>query len=149
MSIVVLGVGNELRGDDSVGLEVARRLAEMSLEDIIAYDCGPMPENFTQKVQISGAETAILVDAADMGLNPGGCRIVAKSSIHMENITTHSLPLRFLMEYLESNGTQAVLIGIQPEGIELGTEMSESARNAVDKVVEEISSGRWRELGTI
>ncbi len=173
MKIVVLGVGNELRGDDSAGLKVARILnddkggAEDDREQdgthirdnkeegknangkerrIEAYDCGPMPENFTQKALASGADTVLIVDAADMGLDPGRIRIIEKDSIIMETITTHALPLRFLIEYLEREGMDVHMIGIQPESIDMGSEMSPPVRKAIERTVALITEEDWTGL---
>jgi hydrogenase 3 maturation protease len=55
-----------------------------------------------------------------MGKPPGYIKIIKKDEISQYNISTHAMPLSFLIKYLEhSIEVNIVLIGIQPKEMEL------------------------------
>ncbi len=68
----ILGIGQELRGDDALGLEIARRLQKKlsGREDVLILLAGPAPENFTGALRRFAPQRVILVDAALMGEPP-------------------------------------------------------------------------------
>lgn len=112
MSFVVMCIGNREGGDDAVGPYIADQLKET---DIDVIDCGTTPENYTSVVKRKNPEKLIIVDAADMGLEPGEMRIVPKEKIGVMTISTHGIPVSVLMNYLEQSVKEVILIGIQPE----------------------------------
>ena len=62
--IVILGMGNELDGDDAAGIQVARRL-QSSLADcphVLVIDGGNAPESYTGKIRQFGPDFVLLVD---------------------------------------------------------------------------------------
>ena len=74
--LVVMGIGNPLRGDDFVGVEVARRLRKLvSRESVIIFECETVPENFLGKVEEAKPSHVLLVDAAAIGLEAGGVKL--------------------------------------------------------------------------
>lgn len=71
--VLVIGVGNELRGDDRAGIEVARRVARAGVAPGIAVrECQAEPIMLLE--QWSGARGAVLVDTMRSGAAPGTVR---------------------------------------------------------------------------
>lgn len=66
---VVIGVGNALRGDDGVGLAVAASLRDRVPADVAVIQCEQEPSRLLDAWQ--DARTAIVVDAAASGCEPG------------------------------------------------------------------------------
>ena len=66
---VVIGVGNEFRGDDGVGRIVARRLADRNPEGIVIHESSG--EALSLMELWGDASRVILVDAAEAGGRPG------------------------------------------------------------------------------
>ena len=130
---VLMGVGNELRGDDGVGIYVARNLRCPEWKVIVA---GQVPEDFTAEIKRMKPEVLILVDAALMGLTPGEIRRVPVDKIPKVAFSTHGMPLSFLMEYLSDYVDKIVLIGIEPSNMEFGSKISEKVKNAAERVIE-------------
>ena len=134
----ILGVGQELRGDDAVGLEVARRL-QMKLsgrEDVLILLAGPAPENFTGALRRFAPQRVILVDAALMGEPPGAARWLDWRQAGGFSASTHSLPLSALAGYLEVElGCTVQIMGVQPAGNELGRPLSVQAKKGVRRAV--------------
>jgi hydrogenase maturation protease len=68
----VVGVGNALRGDDAVGLEVARLLERTLPKDVTLHVCEGEPVALLELWV--GCDRAILVDAMVSGAEPGTVR---------------------------------------------------------------------------
>lgn len=119
--LVILGIGNQLRGDDFSGSLVARKLNNtLENRNVVVLDGGTVPENFTGLIKRENPSHIILVDAADMKKPPGHIKIIKKDEISQYNISTHAMPLSFLIKYLEhSTKARIILIGIQPKEMEL------------------------------
>jgi hydrogenase 3 maturation protease len=80
-------------------------------------------------------EQVLIVDAAEMDLAPGEIRLIGDDRIEDPFfMTTHSLPLTYLMQALREFVPQVDLLGIQPELVAFGFPMSESVKQAVDRV---------------
>ena len=66
---VVIGVGNELRGDDAAGLLVAQRLRDRAATQAVVLVCEADPAELLPAW--TGAEVAIVVDTVVSGAAPG------------------------------------------------------------------------------
>jgi hydrogenase 3 maturation protease len=122
--IAILGIGNDLRTDDGLGPYVINKLRTHH-PDILIENVGSVPEAFASSLAEFGAERVIMIDAADMRKPVGHIELVNKDRIGGIAISTHSMPLSFLMQYLEnSTGANTVLLGIQPRSIQFGEGMT-------------------------
>ena len=63
--VLLLGVGNRLRGDDGVGSYLVKRLQKKMKIPLI--DASDVPENYIGPIENSGANLVLVVDAADIG----------------------------------------------------------------------------------
>ncbi len=141
--VSVVGVGNELAGDDAAGLTVARGLQERlaaqpaSRAEVQVIDAGPAPENQTGPLRRFAPDLVLLVDAAQMDAPPGAVRWVDWQEIDGLSASTHTLPLNILAGFLVAElGCDVAVIGLQPAGNETDAPLSREARVAVDTVVE-------------
>lgn len=133
--IAILGIGNDLRSDDGLGPYIIEKL---SIDDprILIENVGSVPEGFARNLAEFGAERVIMVDAADMMKPPGHIEFVTKDRIGGITISTHSMPLSFLMMYLEQEtGGKTVLIGIQPKSIQFGEGLTPEIQEVVEKII--------------
>lgn len=72
---VVIGVGNELRGDDGFGVAVARRLRARALPaGVVVRELGTRA--FDLALALLEADVAIVVDAVERGGAPGTLRLL-------------------------------------------------------------------------
>jgi hydrogenase 3 maturation protease len=141
--ICILGIGNDLRGDDSVGMIVARRLAaDVRFRDaanFLILEGGPAPENQTGKLRVFRPDLVLFVDAAHLEEAPGIVQLIPLESIDGMSASSHSLPLSILAGYITSEfGCQVEILGIQPAQNEIGTELSQPVCTAVGKIVEQL-----------
>ena len=66
---VVLGVGNEYRRDDGVGLAVAKLVAASAPVGVTVLECEQEPTRLIDAW--AGADVAVVVDAVESGAEPG------------------------------------------------------------------------------
>ncbi|MEJ5360833.1 MAG: hydrogenase 3 maturation endopeptidase HyCI [Spirochaetota bacterium] len=135
---LILGIGNPLRSDDIAGSIVARKLKLLGLTGI---DAEFMPENYIGVIRRNKPEKIIVVDCCDMNLPPGSVRNIPVHKIHSGIVTTHSLPLKAVMQQLLEITPNIMFIGIQPENIEVGDTVSDAVNTAIEQIVAIISSG--------
>ncbi len=140
---LLLGVGNDIRGDDGVGAQIAR---EFKHPDWIVVDCGSMPENEIIRVDEDEFDLVIMVDAANMGLEPGEIRIVPRSMLGVFTMSTHALPLSLAMDFLQEKVERVVLIGIQPLNMGLKEGLTSPLERAKNRVISLLNSDRWEQI---
>ena len=122
--LLILGVGNELKCDDGVGPFIVNNLDEK--DNVICINAKTVPENFTGKIRKEQPSHVIIVDACLMGGEAGDIKIVDKDDFVNIGISTHSMSLSYFVKYLErDNDFKIIFVGIEPETMEFGEELSE------------------------
>ena len=122
--LLILGVGNELKRDDGVGPFIVDNLDEK--DNVICINARTVPENFTGKIRKEQPSHVIIVDACLMGGEAGDIKIVDKDDFVNIGISTHSMSLSYFVNYLErDNDFKIIFVGIEPETMEFGEELSE------------------------
>nr|AGF92988.1 hydrogenase maturation protease HycI [uncultured organism] len=140
---LLLGAGNDIRGDDGVGEFVAREFED---EDWEVIDCGTMPENYITKVDREDFDLVLIVDAAQMGLEPGEIRKVPRDRLGIFTMSTHAMPLSLLMDYVEKRVEELFLIGIQPKDMGLKEGLTPPLKEAKERMLQLLHSGGWRDI---
>jgi len=103
----------------------------------VVFDGGTVPENYTSLIRRENPTHIILFDAVDMKKKPGFVRIVKKEEIAIYNISTHAMPLSFLIRYLESTtDANIILIGIQPKNLDITQTISKEVEESIEDVVD-------------
>jgi hydrogenase 3 maturation protease len=140
--LLVLGVGNELEGDDGAGIELVRRLKRKwrSSRRLRAVEGGVAPENLILPLRDFAPSHILVVDSADMGLSPGSIRIVDKGEIAGFTISTHGFSLSLLVDYLEREvGAKVIVVGVQPFSVEVGQKISKPVLRALVSLMRMLS----------
>ena len=131
-----MGIGNQLRSDDGLGVEIIKQLEKtINKENIILINAETVPENFTGKIKKENPTHIIIIDAVIMEKPPGYIRIIKKEEIKKTNISTHSLSLNYLIKYLEQEKKYNILfIGIQPKNLNLTKEITNDVKESIYKL---------------
>ncbi len=150
--MAVVGIGNELRGDDTAGPLVIRALVERQTHDtarpaLLALDAGAAPENMTGALRRFAPDLVIFVDAAfaDDGAPPGTIewidwRLTTGLSATAFAGSTHTLPLYVIAQYLVAElGCEVALIGIQAGSVTF----DHAASPVTQEAVREVAAGLW------
>ena len=139
--IAILGIGNELKGDDGLGSFITKKLSKsfQNNENIFVFDGGTVPENYTGSIRKINPTHIILIDAVEMGKEPGYIRLIEKNEIANYNISTHAMPISFLIRYMEATiGSKIILIGIQPKSMQLTEEISKEVKKSIEKIIKDL-----------
>ncbi|WP_136688215.1 hydrogenase maturation protease [Halorhabdus amylolytica] len=129
--IAVVGIGSELRGDDAVGLELARRIETRSLgsdaDRLLVVEGGVAPENHTGVVRRFDPDWIVLVDAVDFGGDPGSGEWIDPDDLGGESFSSHKSTPAMLRTFLaRETGADVVLFGVQPADIDRGESLSKT-----------------------
>ncbi len=148
MKTLVIGVGNEFRGDDGVGRQVVRELRKRQPANVSILESSG--ESFSLIEMWTGVEKVILVDALQSGAEPGTIRRFdlgdqAMPAEVLGQCSTHgsSVPEAIeLARYLHRLPPEVILYGIEALHFEHGCSLSSFARSAVavalDRILTEI-----------
>ena len=135
--VVLVGIGNPMRGDDGVGVKIIERLEEMGLTGVMLLNTETVPEAFTGKVESYEPTHVLLLDAANFGGQPGETRLIDSKHIGGQAISTHSLPLNIFISYIEKSlEITVLLLGVQPKTVTFGEEMTPELVEASKRIAE-------------
>lgn len=131
--LVLLGVGNPLRGDDGVGSLLARRMRERGKPFVL--DGGSAPENCGEPIAALAPRTVLVVDAARFGGNAGAVRIFRSGEVAGGALSTHDQSLRVLAHYLRGRcGCEMLILGVEPASVGIGAGLSAPVRATLDEM---------------
>lgn len=146
LNVCVLGIGSDLRGDDAAGLIIADNLSrtcpDLLKNRLYVIYGSTAPENFTGEIKKVKPTHLVIVDCADMGLEPGEVGIVDEDDIKGVSFSTHTLPISIIVNYLKQDiDFKALVIGIQPLDTDFGSEVSQKVLKACGLVTDAIIKG--------
>ncbi|MFS2222669.1 hydrogenase maturation peptidase HycI [Pantoea sp. B65] len=132
---VLLCVGNSLMGDDGAGPHLAGLCSASALPGWTVIDGGVAPENDVHVIRELNPAQLVIVDATEMALQPGEMRIIDEHDIpEMFIMTTHNMPLTFLIEQLRQSIDCITFVGIQPDVVAFYYPLSEAVEQAVSRL---------------
>ena len=131
--VVIIGIGNTLRGDDGFGPALVEKLTGKITA--VCLDVGSAPENYTGKIVKEKPDTILLVDALHLGLAPGKYEILKKDQILKSGFSTHDVSPHMFIDYLEKQTKADIyMLGVQPKNLSTGLEMSASVKAALEEI---------------
>jgi hydrogenase 3 maturation protease len=138
---VVVGIGSPMRGDDAIGLRIVEYLTNTVSENVLLLSTDTAPESYTGSIRDFKPTHVILVDAANFHGKPGEARIIQPGSIVNDSVSTHSLPLNILIDYIyKSICENVILIGVQGVDIEMGHAMTPEVEKSAKIIAELLSN---------
>ena len=138
---VVIGLGNPLMGDDGLGLAALERLRSRYAvpPEVELVDGGTWGMNLLPVIEEAGR--VILIDAIDAGAAPGTPIRLERERLPRylaTKISPHQVDLRDVLGLAELRGTlpdDTIALGLQPERVALGDQLSEALTRRVDELV--------------
>lgn len=142
--VLILGVGNLVKGDDAAGLVCAGKLKKLMrgkarprLRILLGYET---PENLTGKIRKFDPDLVLILDAAAGQYEPGNIFIVEKERIQDEGASAHRISLALLISYLEETvGCKVIVLGIQPLNLSLSQGVSGPVKKSVAGLAEHLA----------
>ena len=133
----IVGIGNPIKGDDGVGLEIVsslrRLLGPSPIPGLKIYPPSLYPERLISKVARKGGRL-VIVDAVEANREPGAIVCSSLRETKFGFFATHNLPMKILPE-VQGNLDESYIVGVQPESVEVGEELSEKVRASSDRLV--------------
>lgn len=137
---LVIGVGNDYRGDDAIGLIVVRRIRELNLPDVQVIEsdgeCTRLMESWKDAVRV------ILIDAVQSGATPGTIHRVAAHEEElpaaMSQGSTHAFGVAEAIALSKALGRlpqHFIVFGVEVRNFALGALLSSEAAIALEEVL--------------
>lgn len=138
--ILVIGLGNPLMGDDGLGLVALERLREEGVPNgVTLADGGTWGLNLLPMIE--AAHRVLFIDAVNGGMKPGQVAILEREVIPrflQTKLSPHQIDLREVLAVAEFRGTlpaEMVVCGMEPESVEMRTELSPVAQSRLADLV--------------
>ena len=150
--VVVIGVGNDLRGDDGAGLEVARRLAQRP--NARAIRVAEQPADPTRLLELwSGVDGVVLVDTMRSDQDPGTvCRLDASAeplpARFQTSSSTHAFGLHEAIELGRTLGRlppRVIVYAIEGGSVQAGAALSAELQSGLPALAEAV----WAEANAL
>jgi hydrogenase 3 maturation protease len=129
--VLILGVGNPLRGDDGAGPYLIERLRGCVHATLL--DCEDVPENFLGLIAENQPGSVLLIDAIDLGMTPGATALLEGDELEGVSLSTHHSSLQLFIKCLKAEtGTNVLVMGIQPKSTRFGDGISSEVKETLD-----------------
>ena len=145
----MIGIGNPLRGDDAIGLLVARRVRELADPEVEVMELEGEPARLIDAWQ--GAGLAVVVDALKSGASEGAVtRFDAAADPLPPSVrasSTHALGLGEAIEIaraLDRLPERLVVFGVEGTRFQAGSDLSPAVAAAIEPVAEAVLRERER-----
>jgi hydrogenase 3 maturation protease len=132
--ILFVGIGNLLKMDDGVGVYITKKIkTRVNLSSLIVE---ASIENYIGKINTLNPDILVLVDCMDMGSSSGAFKLLPLNQIQDTTFNTHNISLKRLSDFF---AMPVFILGIQPEKIGFGENISYLVKNIADKIIKHIN----------
>jgi hydrogenase maturation protease len=152
INTAIFGIGNLLLGDEGAGIHAIRALRERYIlpEGLDIVDGGTMGLDLLPYVE--GVERLLIVDAIDLGAEPGTIKVLEGERVRRfldTKFSVHQIGLPDMLFAAELKGIlppELCIVGIQPAVIETGLDMSEAVAKNFEALLDAVA-GRLSKWG--
>jgi len=132
-NLTVIGLGNPDRADDGAGVAVASKLKKEYPQHVFLETERSVEGIVLDLLEQKDVKTLLFLDASDFGGKPGEIKLFTHDDAKrfIPAVSTHKVPITFLMEIIVKQGRKAFLLGIQPGSLEFMGRMSPAVGKAV------------------
>lgn len=137
----IVGIGNILRGDDALGPKLIELLRARQPLRASLFDCGTAPENYIFPILSTSCDTVVLIDAADLGIAPGGIKVIRLDEISNVSFSTHNPSPRLFTDLLRTgkDNMNIFVISVQPKSTVLGEPLSREVLDSLEALADVLS----------
>lgn len=129
-----VGIGNLFKMDDGVGVYISKRIKNKVNVSSLTVEVSL--ENYIGKINSLNPDILILIDCVDMKEVPGTYKLLSLRQIQDMTFNTHNISLRRLSEFFTM---PVYVLGIQPEKIDFGENMSYLVKNVAERIINQIN----------
>lgn len=124
-----VGVGNVLKSDDGIGVYISNGIKESRSIQKLTVEVSI--ENYLGKINSINSDVLVLVDCVEFGKQPGYYEMLPAEKVKDFTFNTHNISLKRISELFKM---PVYILGIQPESIEFGEEISEIVMETAHKI---------------
>lgn len=128
--ILYVGIGNVLKSDDGVGVYISRRIKQTKSTLTLTVEVSI--ENYIGKINTIKPDILVLIDCVDLHKSPGTYGIFEIDNIVDNTFNTHNISLNRLGDFFDM---PTFILGIQPEKIEFGENLSKVIQKSADNIL--------------
>ena len=134
-SIAIIGLGNLLMCDDGVGVHAIKELEKDPPEGVVLADVGTAVLHFQDLFEET--DEIIAIDAVCAGDKPSTIYSFDAADAELNGgHSLHDLGIQTLMRFMdEKSRPHVTILGVEPEKIEYGMELSKTVSNVLPQVV--------------
>lgn len=137
IKILFAGIGNLLKCDDGVGVYISSRIENN--ENISSVNAEVSIENYIGKINRLNPDILIIIDCMELNTVPGAWKLLSPFQIADITFNTHNISLKKLSELFIM---PVYILGIQPEKVDFGENISYLVKDAADKIIIQINKRR-------
>jgi hydrogenase maturation protease len=140
--VVVIGLGNVLLSDEGIGVRLIEHLSSLAerYPNVDFVDAGT--GGLTILHLLEGRRKAVIIDCADMGVEPGHIKkFTPDQALSVKALAHYSLHEQDLLQIIDlarrlgRYPQEIVIFGIQPEVVSLGTGLSKALAGKVEHYI--------------
>jgi hydrogenase 3 maturation protease len=132
--MLFVGIGNLLKSDDGAGVYISKKIKQRGI--ILSLTVEASIENYIGKINALNPDILILIDCVDMKLSAGTFKLLTLNQIQDLTFNTHNISLKRLSEFFRMT---VLVLGIQPEKIDFGENISYLVKKVADKIIKQIN----------
>ncbi len=142
MAIALVGIGNILLKDEGVGVHVINAIREKYTfsPEVEIIDGGTLGLDLLPLFE--GKDKILIVDAVNFGKEPGHIGVIEDDdipSVLHAKLSVHHIGLSdvlFAAKLMDIKPAKICLIGIQPQSLDVGLEMTECISGKIENLVD-------------
>ena len=128
--LLFIGVGTVLKRDDGVGVIISKGIIER--HGIRSLTVEVSIENYIGKINSLDPGEIVIVDCMELGSSPGTHRLMELENVEDITFNTHNISLAKLGDFFHY---PTYVLGVQPQNVDFGDQLSPPVRAAAQKIV--------------
>jgi hydrogenase 3 maturation protease len=132
--VLFVGIGNPLKSDDGAGVYISSKIKKS--DHISSLNVEVSIENYIGKINSLNPDILILIDCMEMKSPPGTFKLLPVKMVKDLTFNTHNISLSRLSEFFNM---PSFVLGIQPEKVDFGENISYIVKDVADKLIQLIN----------
>jgi len=133
--VAVVGVGNAMRRDDALGIEIVKLLQGKVSKRVSLVEAETMPENYMDPLLEFRPSHILIIDSGLLGKRPGSAKLLKPNENVKTPISTHTLQLEVFCAYLEKAiSAKILLLIVQPKDTSMGEGVTKEIAKAEERI---------------
>lgn len=137
----IVGLGNQMRRDDGVGLFVVSKLRrttrKLQLGSVRIHTPSLRPELLISKISEKKGNRVLIMDAVEFNAKPGSILLAPINDVKHGFFSTHNIPLKLIPSLFEE-GQSNYIFGVQPLDTEIGDKLSDPVNKSAETIISKI-----------